>query len=343
MKQLLNTLFLTSDGYYVRIDHETVVVEEEKQIKLKVPLHHLSGLVIFGNTLISPKTIQRFAEEGRSLVFYDRRGKFVARMQGQISGNVMLRVAQHNAQQNMSDVIAVSKQIVAVKIQNSRQILLRAARETKTENSKNALRKASDELVKLLRSLPHTSDLDALRGVEGMAARFYFEVFNEMLRTEDPVFIFNGRSRRPPRDAMNALISFLYSMLLNDCISALEGVGLDPQIGFLHALRSGRPALGLDLMEELRSVMCDRLALALINRKQLSADDFEPRPGGAVLLNEAGRKKVVVAYQKRKQEEINHPVLKNKISFGLIPHIQARLLARHLRGDLPEYPPFIIK
>lgn len=343
MKQLLNTLFVMTEGSYVHMDHDTVIVEIEKIPRLRVPLHHLSGLVIFGNTMVSPYTISRFAEEGRHMSFYSRSGRFQARMHGRVSGNVLLRVAQFETLNQSDKTLAIARRIVASKIQNSRQILLRAGRETKDIDEANSFRSSADSLSPLLDRLLSAQNLDEVRGIEGMAAKNYFSVFKWMIRTDREVFPFPGRSRRPPLDRTNALISFLYSMLLNECVSALEGVGLDPQIGFLHVLRSGRPALGLDLMEELRSVICDRLALALINRKQLQQNDFDERPGGAVMLNEDGRKKVVVAYQKRKQEEINHPVLETRISFGLLPHVQARLLARHLRGDMEQYEPFLVR
>jgi CRISPR-associated protein Cas1 len=226
-------------------------------------------------------------------------------------------------------------------VKNLRTAVLRSARETDSAQDEEPLRTAAGVLSDILKSLPAAADLDTLRGMEGEAARHYFGVFAHMILADRHLFSFAGRNRRPPLDPVNALLSFLYAMLLNDCVSAAQGVGLDPQVGFLHALRSGRPALGLDLMEELRPILADRLALTLINRRQLTDHDFDRRQGGAVLLNDSGRKTVVVAYQERKQEEISHPVVDQKMPLGLVPHIQARLLARHLRGDLAAYPPYV--
>ncbi|MBT9547583.1 MAG: type I-C CRISPR-associated endonuclease Cas1 [Candidatus Sericytochromatia bacterium] len=343
MKQLLNTLFVMTEGSYVHIDHDNVLVDIEKKTALRVPIQHLSGLSVFGNVMVSPMTISRFAQEGRGMAFFSRTGRFQARVQGSVSGNVLLRVAQFEALKQIPKPAEISRNIVAAKIQNSRQILMRSARESENNNESKQLREVANSLSPLLNKLSEADDLDSIRGLEGISAKNYFSVFQYMIRNERDVFPFTKRSRRPPLDRTNALMSFLYSMLLNDCVSALEGVGLDPQIGYLHALRPGRPALGLDLMEELRTVISDRLALALMNRKQIQKDDFEERSGGAVMLNEAGRKKVVVAYQKRKQEEITHPVLENKVSFGLLPHIQASLFARYLRQDIPVYQPFLLR
>jgi len=231
---------------------------------------------------------------------------------------------------------------VAGKVKNSREILMRGARETADEGESGTLRKAADILAGALFHLKDTDDIDHIRGLEGEAAHAYFNVFDTMVKKEErQAFAMNGRSRRPPLDPMNGLLSFLYTLLLNDCITAVEGVGLDAQMGFLHAVRPGRPSLGLDMMEEFRSVLADRLALTLINRKQITDRSFEVRPGGATYLNDAGRKEVVVAYQKRKQDEFHHPVLDEKVPFGLLPHVQARLLARHLRGDLEAYTPVL--
>ncbi|MBH0197696.1 MAG: CRISPR-associated endonuclease Cas1, partial [Nitrospira sp.] len=231
--------------------------------------------------------------------------------------------------------------IVAGKIQNSRQIVLRGAREADDPLDADALRQTADKLGNAVTRLPQWEDLDAVRGIEGESARNYFSTFDRMVKEDRVTFKMDGRNRRPPTDPVNALMSFLYALLMNDCVAAAEGVGLDPQMGFLHALRPGRAALALDLMEELRSVLADRLVLTLINRRQVSAKDFAQRSGGAVQMEDAARKEVIVAYQKRKQEEITHPVLDQKMPLGLVPHIQARLLARVLRGDLEAYPPYL--
>jgi len=270
-------------------------------------------------------------------------GRFRGRLAGPTQGNVLLRRAQHLALSEPNQPWRIARQIVAAKIQNSRNQILRSGRNSEDATDKAALAEAADRLADVLVRLKETSDLNEVRGAEGEAARAYFGVLNHMLRVDDDAFVFEKRTRRPPRDPTNAVLSFLYSLLCAECASALEGVGLDPQVGYLHALRPGRPALALDLMEELRSPLADRLALTLINRRQLQAKDFEEKDGGAVYLNDEGRRTVLVAYQERKEAEIEHRVLQKKLPFGLVPHIQARLLARHLRGDLEDYPPFVYR
>lgn len=342
MKQILNTLYVMTQGAYLSLDHETVRVEVNGQLQMQVPLHHLGAVVTFGNVMISPFFLGRCAEDGRAVVILDRNGRYKCRMVGKTSGNVLLRQAQYEAVRDPAKSAAIARNMVAGKVKNSRQVLMRVAREANRGDEEQAFRKAADILADALFHLKDEGDIDRVRGLEGQSAAAYFDVFDRMVKEDErTTFAMNGRNRRPPLDPMNALLSFLYTLLLNDCISAVEGVGLDSQMGFLHVLRPGRPSLGLDLMEEFRAVLADRLALTLINRKQVTASHFEPRPGGAVYLNEEGRKSVVVAYQKRKQEEFNHPVFAEKIPFGLIPHVQARLLARHLRGDLEEYTPVL--
>ncbi len=343
MHQLLNTLYVTTPEAYVRLDHETLRVQIEGETKLQVPLHHLGGLVCFGNVLISPAVLHRCADDGRSVVFMDRNGRFKGRLEGPVSGNVLLRKAQHQAIADPEQTLAIARNMVAGKIQNTRQIVLRAARETKDADDATALKETARKLASSVEQLPDVADLDQLRGFEGEAARQHFSSFSCMVREDRETFALKGRNRRPPRDPTNAILSFLYALLLNDCVAAAEGVGLDPQMGFLHALRPGRPALGLDLMEELRSVIAERLALSLINRRQITAKHFVERPGGAVHLEDEGRREVIVAYQKRKQEELQHPVLEQKMPIGLIPHTQARLLARVLRGDMESYLPFLYR
>ena len=343
MRQLLNTLYVTTEGAYLHLDHETLKVEMEGITKLQVPLHHLGGVVCFGNVMVSPFLMHRCAEDGRALVFLDRNGRFKARVEGPVSGNVLLRHAQHLAASDAEKSIAIARNIVAGKIQNARQIVLRGGREGDIVDDIAPLQECAEVMSNVLTRLRSPRDLDEVRGLEGEAARTYFSVFDRMVREDREAFCLNGRSRRPPLDRMNALLSFLYTLLLSDCVAAVEGVGLDPQIGFLHALRPGRPALALDLMEELRAILADRLALTLVNRRQLSRDDFQERPGGAIHLSDKGRKEVLVAYQKRKQDEVQHPVVDQKVLLGLVPHVQARLLARHLRGDLEHYPPYLYR
>ena len=342
MKQFLNTLYVMTQGAYLTLDHETVKVEVEGKVQLQVPLHHLGAIFTVGNIMMSPFLMGRCADDGRAVVILDRNGRFRCRIVGKTTGNVLLRQSQHAGVLDGDRSTAIARNIVAGKVKNSRQILLRGAREADNEDEAGALRRAADILADALFHLKGATDIDHVRGLEGESANAYFGVFDKMVKEEERAsFRMRGRSRRPPLDPMNGVLSFLYTMLLNDCISAVEGVGLDPQMGFLHALRPGRPSLGLDMMEEFRSVLADRLALTLINRKQITGDHFETRPGGATYLSDDGRKAVVIAYQKRKQEEFHHPVLEEKVPFGLLPHVQARLLARHLRGDLDEYTPVL--
>lgn len=343
MHQLLNTLYITTEGAYLRADHETLRVEVEKETKLKIPFHHIGGVVCFGDVMLSPAAMHRCAEDGRFVVLLDRNGRFKARIEGPVSGNVLLRCAQHVAMRDPVRTLSIARNMVAGKIQNSRQIVLRGAREGSDPLDADALRTTADMLGNAVTRLPQCENLESLRGIEGESARNYFSTFDRMVREDRETFKFDGRNRRPPTDPINALMSFLYALVMNDCVAAAEGVGLDPQMGFLHALRPGRAALALDLMEELRSVLADRLVLTLINRRQVCAKDFTKRSGGAVQMEDAARKEVIVAYQKRKQEEITHPVLEQKMPLGLVPHVQARLLARVLRGDLESYPPFLYR
>ena len=356
MRQLLNTLYVTTPRAYVHLDHDTLRVEVGRELKLQVPLLQLSAIVCFGDVLISPALLHRCADDGRSVVWLAERGRFKARMEGRTSGNLLLRRSQHLALSDETRRTEIGRNLVAGKLRNARHVLLRAARESSGEDAQE-LRGAADRIAAIVQRLPLRRDVDLLRGDEGEAARVYFDVFPRMVREQRDVFEMKGRNRRPPRDPMNAVLSFLYTLLRVDCEAALEGVGLDPQVGFFHALRPGRPALALDLMEELRPALADRLALTLVNRRQLGPEDFEwwgeegsegedavtPIPAGAVYLNERGRRTVIVAYQKRKEEEVEHRVLDRRIPLGLVPHIQARLLARHLREDLAHYPPFLMR
>jgi len=327
----------------VRLDHETVKIEVEGEVKMQVPLHHLGGIVCFGDVMLTTPLIRRCAEDNRSIVFHDQHGRFKARVEGPISGNVFLRCAQHEAISNEKIITAIARNIVAGKIRNSRQVVLRGAREAVDEEDQVALQGTARELAHSLESLTHTPDLEQIRGIEGNAARHYFSTFDCMVRINRLAFQITHRNRRPPLDRMNALLSFIYALLLNDCLSAAEGIGLDPQVGYLHVLRSGRPALALDLMEEFRSILADRVALTLINRRQVDESNFIERPDGAIYIDDNTRREIAIAYQKRKQEEVLHPVLNRKIPLGLVPHIQARFLARVLRGDVDEYLPFMYR
>jgi CRISPR-associated protein Cas1 len=343
MHQILNTLYVMTEGAMLRLDHDTLKVIVEKKSKLQVPLLHLGGICCFGRVMPSVGLIHRCALDGRTIAFFDSSGRFRARVQGPVTGNVLLRRAQHEALSDSAKSLVIARSFVAGKIQNSRHVLLRARREEATADDAAALETAAHCLADALPRVETAANAEVLRGIEGDAARHYFAVFARMIREDRIAFAISGRTRRPPRDRTNSLLSFLYTLLVNDCVSAAEGVGLDPQVGFFHCLRSGRPALALDLMEEYRPVLADRLALTLINRRQVTAADFEERPGGAIMMSEKTRKAVVVAYQKRKQDEVQHMVLDQKMPLGLVPHAQARLLARHLRGDLESYPPFVYR
>ena len=341
--QLLNTLYVTTPESYLHLDNDTLRVEVERETRLRVPLHHLGGVVCMGNVMLSTPLMHRLADDGIGLVLLDGNGRFKARLEGPVSGNVLLRRAQHTQSADADFALRFARSCVAGKIRNARQVLLRGARDARNEEESARIARAAEDLAAALRSVPGTSDADILRGVEGEAARQYFAGLNLLVREDArPVFQMDGRSRRPPRDRMNALLSFLYSMLMNDCRSAVEAAGLDPQVGFLHALRPGRAALALDLMEEFRP-FADRLALTLINRGQIAGDDFVEREGGAVLLEGDARKVVVVAWQERKQEELTHPLLAQAIPLGVAPLVQARLMARTVRGEMDTYLPFLVR
>lgn len=343
MLQTLNTLYVTTPGAFLQLDHDTVKVRIEKETRLQLPLLQLDAIVCFGNITISPALMRRCGEDGRAIVLHDYSGRFKARVVGPTGGNVLLRRAQHLALSDSRQTAEIARSVVAGKLQNSRQVLLRAAREAPGLESGEPLSLAAGRVAMAIQRLRNASTLDQIRGHEGEASRAYFQAFGHMVRVEREAFGFSGRVRRPPIGRVNALISFLYALLLNDCVAAAEGVGLDPQVGYLHALRPGKPALGLDLMEELRAVLADRLALTLINRRQLQADDFVEQQAGAMRLTDEARKRVIGAYQTRKQEEVRHMVLDRAIPLGFVPHVQARLFARHLRGDLHTYLPYLAR
>lgn len=347
--QLLNTLYVTTPDTYLRLDNDTLRVEVDQETKLRVPLHHLHAVVCFGHASLSTPLIHRLADAGIALVLLDDNGRFKARIEGAVSGNVLLRQAQHLRAGDAAFALDMARNCVAGKVKNSRQLLMRGAREAKSAADASALTRCADDLAATLRALPAATDLDQLRGLEGEAARQYFGGLNLVVRADQrEAFQMDGRSRRPPRDRMNALLSFLYALWMNDCRSALEAAGLDPQVGFLHALRPGRAALALDLMEEFRP-FADRLALTLINRSQLQPTDFVLREGGGVSLTGDSRKAVLVAYQERKREELTHPLLAQSLALGVLPLVQARLMARAIRSEgaasraSSGYLPFIVK
>ena len=342
--QIQNTLYVMTPQAYAHLDNGTVRIDVERETKLRVPLHHVGGLVCFGNVLVSPALMHRLADEGRTLVLLDRSGRFKARLEGPVSGNVLLRRAQHRGADNAATAQSLATALLLGKLRNSRTVLLRGARETDDEADAAALKRTAADLGAAVRSLANADNLDVLRGIEGEAARGYFAAINLIVKPKlREHFRLDGRTRRPPRDRFNALLSFLYALLMNDCRSAVEAVGLDPQVGFLHAVRPGRAALALDLQEEFRAFLADRLALTLVNRSQLRPGDFEERDGGAVLLSYQGRRTVVSAWQERKQEEIRHPLLDTKVPLGVLPLLQARVLARTLREDIAAYTPFLTR
>lgn len=344
MKKLLNTLYVTSEGASLRKDGENVVAGVDGEEKARIPFHMLASVVLFGGIHISPPLLQACAASGITLVLLDRNGRFQARVEGPVTGNVLLRRAQYRASDSPTEIV---RSIVLGKLSNQRSVLMRMLRDyggEVEEQVSRAVLAVAERLAEIMRRVQLSDDtLERLRGSEGEAANLYFSVFDHLIRAPDPELRWRGRSRRPPLDPMNALLSFLYTLLTHDCRSALESVGLDPAVGFLHRDRPGRPSLALDLMEELRPVLADRLALSLVNRRQLRADDFETRDGGAVVMTEAARKTVLAAWQERKKEERIHAFIEEKAPLGLVPYLQAQMLARHLRGDLDAYPPWFWK
>jgi len=330
-RTLLNTLYVQTQGGYLRLDHDTVVLEVDRTPAAQVPLHHLRGICLFGNVLASPFLLHRCADDGRAVTWFTTHGRFRGRLAGPTSGNVLLRQAQYRAAEDAEKALSIARWIVAAKMQAGITVMHRANRDYPDDY----LVRTCECLRQLKRKLDSQNGIDGIRGIEGRAARIYFAAFPKLIRSEQLIFL--GRTKRPPRDPVNAALSFTYAILAQNCASALEGVGLDPQVGFLHAIRPGRPSLALDLMEEFRAGFADRLVLTLLNRRQLKADDFEHRVGGAVMLNENGRKTLLTAYEQRCKEETKHPLLKESVAIGLLPHLQARILARYIRGDVAKY------
>jgi CRISPR-associated protein Cas1 len=341
VKRHLNTLFINTQGAYLKKDGQAVIVVVEKKTAGRFPLHNLDGIVCFGNIMASPFLMGACAKAGVSISFLTMYGGFVAAVNGYSPGNVLLRREQYRWADDPDSTLRVAKHFVAAKIANSRAVLLRAARDTARSDSKERLQTTAKRMSFTVDQARKAKSLDSLRGIEGESANTYFSVFSEMMSGQVSGFEFKHRSRRPPLDRINALMSFLYSMLTHDARSACEATGLDAAVGFLHRDRPGRPGLSLDLIEEFRAFIADRLALSLLNRKQIQAKDFETTDSGAVLLKDKPRKAVLEAYQKRKQDVITHPFLDEKTTVGLLVHLQARLLGRHLRGDLDDYPPFL--
>lgn len=343
MKHLLNTLYITSQGSYLAREGETVLVRVDGKTKFQIPIHTLGSIICFGQVSCSPPLMGLCAEHNVAISFFSERGKFFARVQGPVSGNVLLRREQYRRADDAKASAELARAMVIAKITNCRTVLLRAARARSEDKNSRRLSETTDCLAQHLKSLENSLPLDTIRGKEGDAARQYFDVFDHLITAQKESFFFHERNRRPPLDNMNALLSFLYTLLTHDVAAALEGVGLDPAVGYLHRDRPGRPGLALDMMEEFRPYLADRLALSLVNRQQIKGKGFRRTETGAVSMDDDTRKEILVSYQKRKQEEIQHPFLKEKVAVGLLPHIQALLLARHLRGDMDGYPPFLWK
>ena len=346
MRPLLNTLYITTEGAWLRKDGENLVMEVEGQQRARLPMHMLQGLVCLGRVLVSPALMGHCAARGICISYLSPNGKFLARVEGPVSGNVLLRREQYRRSDSPEQSAFIVRHVVLGKIFNQRAVLSRFLRDYASSSLPETVQKLQQAVLRLKRIMEQvrtSSDTNTLRGLEGEAAQIYFSVFDALIRVDDKRLRFHGRSRRPPRDAINALLSLLYTLLTHDCRSALESVGLDPAVGFLHRDRPGRPSLALDLMEEFRPVLADRLALSLINRKQIGAKDFQTLDNGAVLLKDDARKTVLTAWQERKRENLQHSFIGENAAIGLFPFLQAQLLARHLRGDLDAYPPFIWK
>jgi CRISPR-associated protein Cas1 len=342
MRKLLNTLYVTTQGAYLSKDGETLEVRVDGETRLQLPIHTLSGLVCFGQVGMSPALMHLCAERNVTVSLLSERGRFLARVVGGVRGNVLLRREQFRRADDETAALAIARLIVAAKVTNARGVIQRAARELPAPAA-GPLQTLPLRLAASAEDALKAASMEQLRGIEGDAARAYFDCFDAMICGDRQAFRFETRTRRPPLDPVNAILSFVYTLLVHDYESALESVGLDPCVGFLHTDRPGRPSLALDLMEELRPALADRFALTLINRRQVAASGFQCTPSGAVLMDDATRKELLVAWQKRKQEEIAHPFLGERMAIGLIPFIQAQLLARHLRGDLDAYPPFFWK
>ncbi|MBF8378397.1 type I-C CRISPR-associated endonuclease Cas1 [Alicyclobacillus mali] len=341
---ILKTLFVQRDGAVVRMYHDVVTVTLDGETLLRVPFHMVESIVGVGRISFTGPLLERCAAEGRSVVRMTRGGRFLYRIEGRLSGNVLLRTAQHEAVRSPERSLAIMRAIVAGKIHNQRQLVLKAARDLAHPADRAAVRDVADDLARELRKLPSASHPDEIRGIEGSSARRYFLALRHLLAPSvRDALSFDGRNRRPPRDPVNAVLSFLYSLITRDAESALLGVGLDPQIGFLHTLRPGRPSLALDLVEEMRPILADRVMLSLFNRRQLQSSDFQVIPGGAWELAETGRRTLFAEWDRRKQVEIEHPLLKQPVSYGRLLDVQARILARAIRSQAHGYTPFLYR
>ncbi|NCC49927.1 MAG: type I-C CRISPR-associated endonuclease Cas1 [Spartobacteria bacterium] len=340
MKKFLNTLFVTTQGAYLNKEGESVVVSIEKTVRLRVPIHTLGGIVCFGNVLCSPFLMAHCAQNQVLISFLTENGRFLARVTGKVSGNVRLRRAQYRMADDEAIRLTLAKTFVCAKIANARTVLQRALRDHADKLEDDPFTPVILRLSRVIDAVRSVDNMESLRGCEGDAGREYFGVFDHMITAGKPELSFSARNRRPPTDPVNALLSFIYVLLAHDCAGALEAVGLDPQVGFLHSDRPGRAGLALDLMEEFRPFFADRLVLSLINLKQINARGFTSTESGAVEMNDATRKEVLTAYQSRKQDELRHPYLNEPVPIGMLMFAQALLMARYIRGDLDGYPAF---
>jgi CRISPR-associated protein Cas1 len=342
MKKLLNTLYVTTPESYLHRDGENVLVKIGSDEKFRIPIHNLEGIVCFGYMGASPRLMQLCSENNVGLSFLSPHGKFLGRVNGKVRGNVLLRRTQYRVADKSEAALDIAKGFIAAKIVNCRTVLGRSLRDHGEVIKCDRIRNADKLLIENLGKILTCPDADVLRGIEGNCAKFYFDVLDELILKQKTDFFIHNRNRRPPLDNMNALLSFLYTLLAHDMESALETVGLDPYVGFFHTDRPGRVGLALDMMEELRPFMADRLALNMVNLQQICANDFLKKEGGGVILTDKGRKAVLGVWQKRKQDAITHPFLNENISVGLLPYVQALLMARFLRGDIDGYPPFFM-
>ena len=343
MKHLLNTLFVTSQDIYLSLDGENVTAKRDKIVVARYPLHTLQGIVTFSYLGASPALMGACAEREVSLAFCTPQGKYLARVAGIVGGNVLLRREQYRVADNKEQSCSIARNMIVGKLYNARWSLERTKRDHPDRIDESDFENAIQIIKSQMTIAKDISKLDSLRGTEGVAASAYFNVFDQMILRNKKEFFFHGRNRRPPLDNVNALLSFAYSLLANECASALESVGLDAYVGVMHQERPGRKSMALDLMEEMRPIIADRVVLTVINNRIIAPNDFEKEGSGAVRMVESGRKKFLKAWQERKQESIMHPYLQEKMNWGLVPYVQAMLLARHLRGDIDAYPPFLWK
>ncbi|MCO7126966.1 type I-C CRISPR-associated endonuclease Cas1c [Sporolactobacillus shoreicorticis] len=343
MKRLLNTLYITQPDVYLSLDGGNIVLQKEREKLGRVPLHNLEAVIAFGYIGASPALMGYCAKNNIALTFFTMNGHFLARVIGESRGNVVLRKKQYRVSDNLTESSLIARNFILGKVYNHKWVLERITRDYPLRINVNAFKNASQELTAVLGQIRKCNDLERLRGLEGQAATTYFAMFDQMILQQKDHFIFKGRSRRPPLDNVNAMLSFAYTLLANDVTAALEGIGLDAYVGFMHRDRPGRASLALDVMEELRGVYADRFVISLINKRVLHNEDFMKKENGAVIMNEDARKLFLKTWQTKKQEKLTHPFLDEKISWGLVPHVQALLLARHLRNDLDEYPPFLWK